>query len=311
MRICWATAADYYGAGDYPAGYYPEGDDPPSTMTSVGFGERDAMAGPGAPPPTRDLRTAPRRPLRRRAPRCRGWPKAPRSWGAIGPRERDESAQEWSAGARAAAERARARARRVGAGARERLGDTGDYLRDSARGAQARAGSYGRRMQRGFFDTLHEQPLVLGAVGLAVGAAIGAALPATETEDEWMGDTRDRLKDRAAQARPGATRQGGCGSGRGLRGGARGSRSPGADRRRARWPRPTRWRARPNGSPRRQARPRRPRPSARSLGQTEEQAGLSRSSSSQRSPGLLRAGARCLRSSVRSPSGNDHGQSGG
>ena len=46
---------------------------------------------------------------------------------------------------------------------------------------------------------LHEQPLVLGAVGLAVGAAIGAALPTTETEDEWLGDTRDRLKDRAAR----------------------------------------------------------------------------------------------------------------
>ncbi|MGH6899967.1 MAG: hypothetical protein ACREJ5_26005 [Geminicoccaceae bacterium] len=46
---------------------------------------------------------------------------------------------------------------------------------------------------------LHEQPLVLGAIGLAVGAAIGAALPKTETEDEWMGDTRDRLKDQAGR----------------------------------------------------------------------------------------------------------------
>jgi hypothetical protein len=56
-----------YGPGDYPAGFYPEGataeyDD------ELGFGERDAMVWAGAPPPIRDLRTAPRRPRRRRAP---------------------------------------------------------------------------------------------------------------------------------------------------------------------------------------------------------------------------------------------------
>ena len=52
----------------------------------------------------------------------------------------------------------------------------------------------------GFFDTLHEQPLVLGALGLAAGAAIGAALPTTDKEDEWLGDSRDRLKERAKEA---------------------------------------------------------------------------------------------------------------
>jgi hypothetical protein len=193
-------AADYYGAVDNPAGYYPGGDDSGAYDDEVGFGERDTMAGPGGT--TSDKGFADRATATAEAARTKvqglaeGAKELGRDW-ATGARE---SAQEWSAGARAAAEQARARARRVGAGAGERLSDTGDYLRDSARGAQARAGSYGRRMQRGFFDTLHEQPLVLGAVGLAVGAAIGAALPATETEDEWLGDTRDRLKDRAAQA---------------------------------------------------------------------------------------------------------------
>jgi hypothetical protein len=48
-------------------------------------------------------------------------------------------------------------------------------------------------MRRGFFETLHERPLVLGALGVG----IGAALPTTEREDEWLGDARDRVKDRA------------------------------------------------------------------------------------------------------------------
>ena len=47
---------------------------------------------------------------------------------------------------------------------------------------------------------LEEQPLVLGAIGLAIGAAIGAALPMTETEDSLMGSTAHRLRDSATDA---------------------------------------------------------------------------------------------------------------
>jgi hypothetical protein len=87
----------------------------------------------------------------------------------------------------------------LGSSASRRLSETGEQLWHSAREASDRAGYYGQRMRRGFFDTLHEQPLVLGALGLAIGAAIGAALPTTEREDEWLGDARDRLKDRASR----------------------------------------------------------------------------------------------------------------
>jgi hypothetical protein len=111
-----------------------------------------------------------------------------------------ETAQEWGAGARTAARDAREGARRLAARTRHRLSETGEHLRGGVQRTGARAGYYGRRVRRGFLDTLHEQPLVMGALGLAVGAAIGAALPATETEDEWLGDTRDRLKDRATDA---------------------------------------------------------------------------------------------------------------
>ena len=189
--------ADYYGAGDYPAGSIPRAT---TTASATGRSVRRPQPGPSrGSPPTRDSWSGPRRPPRRRAPRPRGWPKALRSWGAIGPREH---ANQRRSGAPARGRQPGKLAhgvRRLGADARERLGDTGD-ISGTVRAVRKRAPDHGRRIRRGFFDTLHEQPLVLGAVGLAVGAAIGAALPATETEDEWMGDTRDRLKDHASEA---------------------------------------------------------------------------------------------------------------
>jgi Protein of unknown function (DUF3618) len=208
-------AEGHYGAGDYPAGYYPAGDYEPEydedIVTAGGplggeaaggqaeGGQAEGTAGTAFAKRAKETAEAARRKARQLGASgeadVQGLSEAGREsghdWGA-GARS---TAREWSAGARSAA----ARARRFGAGARERLGETGDYVRRGAHDAQARAGYYGRRVRRGFLDTLHEQPLVLGALGLAVGAAIGAALPATETEDEWMGDTRDRLKDRAAR----------------------------------------------------------------------------------------------------------------
>ena len=110
------------------------------------------------------------------------------------------TAREWTQGARSTTRSVGDRARRLGASARDRVSETGEQLRHGARDVGDRASYYGRQMRRGFFDTLHEQPLVLGALGLAAGAAIGAALPATEREDEWLGDSRDRLKERAKEA---------------------------------------------------------------------------------------------------------------
>ena len=52
---------------------------------------------------------------------------------------------------------------------------------------------YGQRAQEGFGKVLEEQPLVLGAVGLAVGALLGSLLPSTRREDETFGPTRDQV----------------------------------------------------------------------------------------------------------------------
>ena len=66
------------------------------------------------------------------------------------------------------------------------------------------AGRQIMRAERGIESTLRENPLALGAVAIAIGAAIGLSLPHTHIEDEWMGDTKERLlhqaEDMAGQA---------------------------------------------------------------------------------------------------------------
>jgi hypothetical protein len=46
---------------------------------------------------------------------------------------------------------------------------------------------------------LREQPLALGAIGVAIGALLAAMAPRTRQEDELMGETRDRLVDQAKE----------------------------------------------------------------------------------------------------------------
>jgi ElaB/YqjD/DUF883 family membrane-anchored ribosome-binding protein len=102
-----------------------------------------------------------------------------------------------------------------------RVGDTASgitgrsrHLGDEARGrmhgslddARGRIGELGQRSQHqyhrardGISHVIEEQPLVLGALGVAIGAALGAALPRTQREDEWMGGTRDELVESAKE----------------------------------------------------------------------------------------------------------------
>jgi hypothetical protein len=47
---------------------------------------------------------------------------------------------------------------------------------------------------------MREQPLALGAIGVAIGAVLAAMAPRTQKEDELMGETRDRLMDQAKEA---------------------------------------------------------------------------------------------------------------
>jgi hypothetical protein len=48
-------------------------------------------------------------------------------------------------------------------------------------------------------DVFRAQPLALGAIGIAIGAGIAAALPATELETDYLGETSDNVKAKAAE----------------------------------------------------------------------------------------------------------------
>jgi ElaB/YqjD/DUF883 family membrane-anchored ribosome-binding protein len=65
----------------------------------------------------------------------------------------------------------------------------------TAGSAQAQA----RRAREGFDNLLEDQPLILGAVGVALGALIGAMLPATEQEDRLFGPLRDKTMSEVKQ----------------------------------------------------------------------------------------------------------------
>lgn len=88
--------------------------------------------------------------------------------------------------------------------ARHAVGDTVSHAGERVRAQGQRMRAQGQRMQEGFSRLLDEQPLLVGAMGVAVGAALGAMLPRTESEDRLLGETRDAaarsVKERATEA---------------------------------------------------------------------------------------------------------------
>lgn len=66
--------------------------------------------------------------------------------------------------------------------------------KDLASSAKSNAQNLGDQMQRTWNRLADDQPLVLGAMGLALGALLGAGLPSTRTENRLMGDASDALK---------------------------------------------------------------------------------------------------------------------
>ena len=54
-----------------------------------------------------------------------------------------------------------------------------------------------QRVEHSFNAALRENPLAIGAVALALGTAVGLAVPQTRKENEWMGEARDTLVDKA------------------------------------------------------------------------------------------------------------------
>jgi hypothetical protein len=93
---------------------------------------------------------------------------------------------------KASAEHAKRQAGDAAHRASESLRQGAEHVRDSTR-------TQARKVSQGFNHMLDEQPLALGALGLALGALIGGSLPSTRAEDRVMGETSDRVTDKVKQ----------------------------------------------------------------------------------------------------------------
>jgi hypothetical protein len=85
----------------------------------------------------------------------------------------------------------------VGSRAQEYASDVTDRAQQFTGDVRDRARRTSRQAQRKFEDVLRDNPLALGAAAALVGAAIGMSVPATDTEDQLMGEARDSVVERA------------------------------------------------------------------------------------------------------------------
>lgn len=82
---------------------------------------------------------------------------------------------------------------------RETFEETAESLRSRASRAAEVTREQAQIARERLDHLLHDQPLVLGALGLAAGAIIGALLPTTEQEDRFIGPMRAKVVKDAAQ----------------------------------------------------------------------------------------------------------------
>jgi hypothetical protein len=60
---------------------------------------------------------------------------------------------------------------------------------------ESREESVAERVQASLADLFRQQPLLLGAVGIAIGAGIAASMPRSEAEDRFLGAAADAARD--------------------------------------------------------------------------------------------------------------------
>lgn len=84
--------------------------------------------------------------------------------------------------------------------AKSRVSGTASRVADTAHGARDSLMHQKDRAVQGYNHLLRDNPLALGAIGIAVGALLGIALPTTEPENRLMGEASDNLAEKAREA---------------------------------------------------------------------------------------------------------------
>jgi hypothetical protein len=83
--------------------------------------------------------------------------------------------------------------------AKEAMAGAKERVVDATASARERTRYQARQAQMGFWQSMEERPLAIGAAALALGVVAGLMAPSTRKEDELMGETRDRLMERARE----------------------------------------------------------------------------------------------------------------
>jgi len=105
-----------------------------------------------------------------------------------------------------AAQTAREKVTDVVEAAREKAAAVAETARETAETVEERAARLRQRAhvrvrdaKIGFWQTLDQQPLVVGAAAIAVGLVAGLLIPGTSREDEMLGETRDEVLRQAQE----------------------------------------------------------------------------------------------------------------
>lgn len=82
---------------------------------------------------------------------------------------------------------------------RERYGEKMQHGRERLEEFGHRSEEGYRQVRGGFSQTLNEQPLLLGVLGIAAGVLAGAMIPPTRQEEQWMGEAGGRLREKVEE----------------------------------------------------------------------------------------------------------------
>lgn len=87
---------------------------------------------------------------------------------------------------------------------KETAGDLANRSTEALSNLGSRAKESANVVSNRFGDLLRDNPLAVGAVAVAAGTAVGLVLPSTRFESEYIGETSERLVDKAEEVARGA-----------------------------------------------------------------------------------------------------------